>query len=242
MDIVNKVLKLSGVLGIFTLCCLGFSGLKLIKAKSSYISVNGLADSVIKSDEATLGLSFKIEGNKLSDIKTNLSNIGSEVLSFLHKYGFTDDEIVSSTDEITDRIADRYNRYNSSNIEKPENRYSLERTIIVKTNKVDAARQLDSHLGDLYEKDICISISAKYASSNFEKIRLALLNDAVNDAKVRAQKIASAAGVTLNSIQSIATGRFMILDADTMARDWSNGEDSFMKRYRVVISASFDKK
>ena len=242
MEVVNKMLKLSGILGIFSLCCIGFSGLKYIKAGRSYISVNGLADRIIKSDEATLALSFNLEGNKLSDVKTSLSSTSVEVINFLHKYGFTDEEVVTTNDEITDRIADRYARYGNNSSEKPENRYSITRTIHVKTKKVDAARQLSSHLVDLYEKDICVNINSKFSTSDFSKIRLELLSDAVNDAKLRAQKIADASGTKIRGVREISTGRFIILDADTTSTyEWSDGERSYMKRYRIVINASFDR-
>ncbi len=241
MEIVNKVLKLSCILGILSVCCCVLAGIKHIKTKDSYISVNGLADRIIKSDEATLSVMFDVEGNKFSDIKTTLSSTSAEVIAFLHKYGFTDEELVSTRDEITDRIADRYYRYNNSSVEKPENRYSIRRTIVVKTKQVDVARQLSSHLSDLYDKDICVSISEKYSSSDPSKIRLELLSEAINDAKARASKIANASGVKTTGIKSIATGRFSILDADSIAREWSDGEDTYLKRYRVVVTVSFNK-
>lgn len=242
MEIVNKILKLSGILGILSVCCLGFSGVKYFNTKGSYISVNGLADRVIKSDEATIRIAFDVEGNKLSDMKANLSSTSTEVIGFLHKHGFTDEEIVSSSDEITDRLADRYARYSSQTAEKPENRYSVNRTIVVKTKKVDDAQQLSSQLVELYEKDICVSIVTKYSSSDFSKIRLDLLTEAVNDAKLRVKKIESASGIKTKGIKSVTTGRFVILNANsTGERDWSDGEDSYMKRYRIVVTVVLDK-
>ncbi len=243
MDIVNKVLKLSSVLGIFAVCCLGFSVKDIMKQRTSHVCVNGLADRVIKSDEATLKVTFTVESNKMSDLKAALASTADKVKDFLHKYGFTDNEMVESSDEITDRLADRYYRYSSASVEKPENRYELKRTIVVKTKQVDAARDLSSHLSDLYEQDICATTSVTFSSSDFAKIRLELLDEATQDAKIRAKKIADAAGIKIKGLRNIATGRFSIFNAteNTIDRDWSDGERSYLKRYRIVVSATFDR-
>lgn len=245
MEVVNKVLKLSGVLGIFAMCCLGYSVKDLMKQRNSHICVNGLADRVIKSDEAKLNISFTVEGNKMSDLKTTLASTSGKVIEFLHKYGFNDDEVAETSDEITDRLADRYARYGGgNNVEKPENRYELKRTITVKTKQVDAVKSLNSHLSDLYEQDICATASASYSSSDFAKIRLDLLDEATTDAKVRVKKIAEAAGVKVRGLRNISTGKFTVLNADENRLDgdyWSDGERSYLKRYRIIVNATFDR-
>ena len=239
---INKILKLSGVLGIVVACGVAFSVLDMVKHRRSTINVNGLADRVIKSDEAVLSISFTVESNKLSDLQSDLTQRTSVVTDFLRKYGFSADEITETSDEITDRLADRYYRYSSASVEKPENRYSLSRKLIVKTKQVDIARGLNSHLTDLYAQNIDAKIDISYLSSDFEKIRLDLLGEALEDAKGRAEKLAKISNQRISGLRTISTGRFIILDGENFTtREWSDGEHSYMKRYRVILNATFDK-
>ena len=98
-------------------------------------------------------------------------------------------------------------------------------------------------LPSLAAQDAVVSVqSLEYYISNLPDLRVALLTDAVTDAKARADKIAAGTGRSIGSVRTASSGVVQVLApnsidiADSGAYDTSSIEKEVM----VTVKASFD--
>lgn len=239
MKIVDTAIKLIGVFGCLGI---GFSVVQLIQQNNSTISVYGLADKVVTSNKAIVYINVQKEGTILSEINSQLTKDMPMVYELLRKQGFDDAEI--SDEGIS--IHDIHYDYRYSKDKLPESRYRVIHTIKVTTKKVEAAKKLDAVLGTLLNSNICISTSNQYLYDGDDDLRIQLIEEATKDAEKRAQKIATTTGSAILRLKSISTGKFNLLNGEEHVSDnrsWGvDGENSYKKRFRIIVNATYNKK
>ena len=87
-------------------------------------------------------------------------------------------------------------------------------------------------------------MSMKYSIKNFDDIKLQLIREAIEDARNRAELISKTSGYKLFKLRNVTTGKFNIINADISSFsdcNWSDGESSYKKRLRLIITATYDK-
>ena len=236
MNVINKI---TGLLGIVCFTIVAFEGLNVIKQNKSTITVYGLADHIVTSDRAKMILNFVESGNDINNLNEKLYKYQKIIIEFLKKQGIDEKEIQDGSVDIEDNY---YRYYYEKNGKLPEIRYKATRTLVVDTNKVDIVRDLN--VSKLLENNILITIEAKYSYSKFDDLKLQLIENATKDAMERAKHLSKVTGCKLKKLRNLSTGKFNILDGDnaTMERDaWSDGENSYKKRYRVIVNVTYDK-
>ena len=240
MNIINKI---TGLFGIACFTILGYDLIQVIKNNKSVISVYGLADKVVTSDRAVMSFKFTENGNDVNDLNEKLLRSEKVICKFLNEHGIDKKEIQEDSVEIQDNYYAYY--YENKKYGKmPEIRYKITKTLVVDTNKVDILNSLQSKIADLLKDNVFVTTNIKYSYSKFDDLKLQLIGEATKDAMDRAKHIEKVTGCNLKKIRNLSTGKFNILDGSNTSADgesWSDGENKYKKRYRVIVNVTYDK-
>ncbi|MBR1944353.1 MAG: SIMPL domain-containing protein [Alphaproteobacteria bacterium] len=237
MSIINKI---TGLIGIVCFTVVAFEGIRVMKQNKSTIKVYGLADYIVTSDRARMVVEFTENGNDINEINEILNKNQKVIYDFLKKQGIDENEIQENSVE----IEDNYYRYYSDKSGKiPDIRYKVTKTLTIDTDKIDIVKDLQSKTTKLLESNIFVTTSTSYSYSKFDDLKLKLIEDATKDAISRAKHISKVTNCKLKKLRNLSTGKFSILDGNssTLDRDWSDGENTYKKRYRVIVNVTYDK-
>ena len=224
------------LLGVGTF--LGFKCIEAIKQNNSYIATNGLSDRHVVSDEAKWTIKITTEANAVKDAQEKMQKDQEVVLKFLKDGGFSNDEVVETTSEVSDKL--RY-IYENTAVDKTL-RFEIENKIIVKTRDMQKLKATRTKLSDLLSKDIRITDEVQYFYRDFDKLRIEMIKEAAKDSENRAKVIAESLGTKISGVRNLSTGSFSISAEDSSATstyEWE-GERSLNKRIRLVVHGSFN--
>lgn len=224
------------LLGIAVFGIIGYQAIEIIEKNGKYIATNGLADRVVKSDSARLTLSIVNETDSLKDVQTKRKADKKVVIDFLLNCGFKSEEIKEGSTNVDDQL-----RY--SDKAEGKKKYKVMDYIVTETKNVDLVKKSLSEISSLIDRDVCVDNSVKYFCKDIDKLRIEMIEDAAKDSKVRAEHIAKTSGNKVIGLRNFATGKFSIFSEDaatTSENDYSEGENSVMKRIRVVVRGSYD--
>ncbi len=195
-----------------------------------YVSVKGLAEKIVKADQADWQISFSYADDILNNVYQKTAESQTKIKDFLHNKGFSDSEIEIKPVEITDNQSTGY----SQNVNAK--RYNGNESIIVQSNNVDLVKSTIQHIGDLVKTGVIINnTSVQYRFTNLNAIKLDMLTQATNNAKQAAEIFARISHSKLGGIKSASQGLFTIQSARGNAYD----ESSIMKKVRVVTTIEY---
>ena len=211
------------VLGIF----IG-KGLKSIAYQDQYVTVKGLAERQVMANKVVWPLPYKCVNNNMQELYNEIENNKETILSFLKDGGITDDEIVVSVPQVTDRLAQSY---------VPDNikyRYQAEAVITVISPQVEKVIELMGQQIALMKKGIIISNEYNY-QTEFEytalnDIKPEMVEEATRNARAVAQKFAEDSGSGLGNIKQASQGQFSITSDETTPQ---------IKNIRVVTTVKY---
>lgn len=236
---------ITGMLGVLCFAALGYEALHIVQKKSSLIKVYGLADIVLESDMADLSIKIQEEGNDIKSASDKMQNAIITVAHFLKKQGYDNSEISENATEILDKYPTYYRekKYNKD-IEKPNTRYDLTKSITIRTKKIDKVKTTLSNISDLLNEGLFVTTHVSYSCSDYDQIRVKLVQEATADSLARANAIANVTNSKITGLYNLSTGRLKILSADNNTDEsssWSDGEQSFRKRFRMIVEANYGK-
>jgi len=230
------------VLGAFLLgafVCAGLLGLGYwatrgaldVKAMERSVTVKGLAEREVPADIAIWPIRFTDTGNDLVALYQTVQEHNSQVLGFLAKQGFKQDEISVSPPSIVDRQAQGY--VNSNDIQF---RYTATSTITVYTPDVERVRQGMTRLADLGKEGIAISgadmgAAAQFLFTGLNDLKPAMIEAATRNAREVASKFAADSDSRLGKIRRASQGLFSIQDRDS--------NTPYIKKVRVVSTVEY---
>lgn len=238
MNVINKI---TGLLAIVCFSVVAFEGINLMKQNKSTMTVYGLADYIVTSDRAKMTLEFTENGNDITEVNEKIVKNQRTIYEFLKKQGIDEAEIQENSVEIEDNY---YRYYYEKSGKMPDIRYKITKKLIVDTDKVDTIRSLQSNITKLLESNIFVTTSTNYLYSKFDDLKLTLLENATKDAMERAKHLSKITGCKLKKLRNLSTGKFNILSGDNATADrdaWSDGENTYKKRYRVIVNVTYDK-
>ena len=231
---------MSKILAAFILGC-GFAlcgffiadGLTVSRQYSRFVEVKGLAERVVKSDEAIWTLNIKLVNNELPALYKAIDDAQSKTKQFLMKQGFKDNEISINPVIVADNQSSTYNQ----NQDLP--RYSADTGMTVSTINVDQVMTAVQKTGDLVQQGIVVTNSnAMYRFNELNSIKPAMLDEATKSANETAQSFAKNAQATLGYIRNATQGLFTITDANST---YDSG-NAIMKKVRVVTTVEYQLK
>ena len=123
--------------------------------------------------------------------------------------------------------------------------YRASRDVVVRTDDVQLVAKLSQEIGSLLQRGVTVNnYGPQYYISTLPEMRPKLLEEAMKDAKIRAEAITKAVGGKVGSVQSVRSGVFQVttpdstMTADTGAYDTSSIE----KTVTSTVSVTFDVK
>lgn len=208
----------------------GFLGTKI---HSQSVDVKGLAEQVVKSNEALWTINFKVVNNDLSQLYEAVSKSQQMTKQFLLTQGFKEQEIYMDPISITDNQSLSYNQ----NKDMP--RFMADTSMTVSSNKVDNIAKAQQKTGDLVQQGVIVTTSnATFRFTNLNDIKRAMLEEATKNARNAGESFAKDSKTNLGQIRHASQGLFTITDANST---FDTGH-SIMKKVRVVTSIEYQLK
>lgn len=208
-------------------------GLTDSRQYARFVEVKGLAERVVKADEAIWTLNIKLVNNELPALYQSIDDAQSKTRQFLNKQGFKDSEISTNPVSVTDNQSVSYNQ----NQGMP--RYSADTGITIGTINVDQVAAAVQKTGDLVQQGIVVTASnVIYRFNGLNAIKPTMLDEATQSAHVAAQSFASNAKADLGFIRRATQGLFSISDANS---SYDSGT-AIMKKVRVVTTVEYQLK
>ncbi len=206
------------------------NGLTESRQYTRFVEVKGLAERIVKADEAIWTLNFKLVNDQLPALYQAIDEAQNKTRQFLNKQGFKDNEI--STNPVT--VMDNKSVTYSQNEAMP--RYSADAGLTVATKNVDQLQDAVQKTGVLVEQGIVITNSnAIYRFTQLNAIKPEMLDEATANASEAAKSFAINAKSTLGSIRRAMQGLFTISDANST---YDSG-NAIMKKVRVVTTIEY---
>lgn len=230
--------------GFFVALCLivmsiiGYHAVNILKHHNSDISTHGISVRHVVSDYAIWNIKVIAEGKSLKTATTKLKADKESVFNFLKNAGFSDNEI----SEEAVKVEDRANGWGSWSSDSAHLRFAASMAFSIQSQKLENIRKSTLDITKLFENNIKTESSVRYLYKDLDKLRIEMLEEATQDSKNRADKIAKSLGLKLAGVSNITTGTFSIFSEDAgvlSTNDWNEGEESVKKRVKVVVHSSF---
>jgi len=235
----NKSLMGFGIiLGLSIIISFSVASFTFYKLRATdYISTTGSATKEYTSDSVkwTTTITRTVTVATVKDGYTKMASDLAAVKSFLSSNGIADTSINISPifmNEIYDNNSNQANK-----------NYSLVQNIAVNSSDVEKIADLSKNTTPLVNQGILFStVSLEYYYSKLPDARVALLSDAIADAKARATKLAQAGGKTIGALQSATSGVVQVLAPNSSdTSDYGTYDTSSIeKNIMVTVKTSFE--
>jgi uncharacterized protein len=207
------------------------------RALDNVLSVTGSAKQEVTSDTVkwTIDVSRKVSENVLPSGYPLLAKDLAAVQAFLKSNGVPDDAVTVSQ-VFTDQVYD----YKSQN--GGPTQYNLRQEITVNSKDVQGMNALAKNATSLAAQGVFVSQnSLEFYISNLPDLRVALLGDAVKDARARADQIAKAGGQSVGVLRAASSGVVQVLPPNSIdVSDYGSYDtQSITKVVMVTARASF---
>lgn len=240
LNLNKTILALALFLGLFLAGQQISKGGTRFRAETRTITVKGLAEQEVRSDQASWSLGFRRASDSLETAQRTIAQDKNLLRRFLLDQGFSPDDISSSPFRMIDKLANEYN----SDEKGP--RYILSGDIRVTTADVDRIASALNNLDSLQQSGILLDLEGvganpSYRISRFaDELRPQLLQAATINARQTAEHMANNLGAKVGKVRSANQGVIQILSAgNTDDYDYSS-DAALVKKLRVVSTFEFD--
>ncbi len=208
-------------------------GLTASRQYNRFVEVKGLAERVVKADEAIWTLNIKLVNNELPALYQAIADAQGKTRQFLNKQGFKDSEIITNPVSVIDNQSVSYNQ----NQAMP--RYSADTGLTASTQDVDQVAIALQKTGDLVQQGVVVTTSnAIYRFNGLNAIKPLMLDEATQNAREAGRSFAKNAHASLGYIRRATQGLFTITDANS---NYDSGT-AIMKKIRVVTTVEYQLK
>ena len=210
------------------------------KKQDVVIDVKGLSEKLVKADTGTIRISMECKDEDSSKLFEKRSEAKNKVFAFLKKHNIIDQEI-SDVDFYTYQSTER--RKEENNTFKDVTYFHSRDTVCVSSNdvnKLKAVYSAQDELLDLSKVGVCVRVSQDYKVSDFSAIKIALLKDAMDNARKSAEAMLYKSNGAVGDETYIRQGEIVISSPDSTEASWGSSEgESIMKKFRLVVRAGF---
>lgn len=177
-----------------------------------FVEVKGLAEREVMADLAIWPVAYQVTANTLDALRSELDRNDSAVMAFLAANGFSTEEVTRAPP----RIMDQWSQAPGS--QRPETRYTAERTITLRTGQVPAAREALQGAAELLSAGVVLAptwgSSATFLFTGLEALKPEMIAQATADARRAATQFAEDSGSDVGSIKTARQGFFSITEVD----------------------------
>ena len=198
-------------------------GLTQVRPSDDDLSVTGSARRAVASDLVVWRLSVTSQGGQLTDALRDVNAQAERVRAFLRAQHVPDSTVAVSPLS-TGSVPEVRNGNETGRVAA----YRLTQGFTVTSRDVAATSAVVARIADLITQGVPVHSEApEYLVSKLPELRVALLTDAVKDARVRADQIAAAAGTAVGRVKAVRVGVFQVTQPNsTSVSDYGNYDTS----------------
>jgi hypothetical protein len=208
-----------------------------IKRDANVVTVTGSAKKDVVSDSGKLFVSFSrpAKVSTLGASYTEMKKDSEKIVSYLKSKGITDAEIVVNSVNAED-VWDQ--------AERTRKDYTLRQSIEVMSSNVNLIDAISKDITSLAQTGIVLNVNASYTYTKLAEERVSLLSSAIDDAKLRADAIASKSSRKIGEIQSASSGVVQVLSPGSIeVQDYGSYDTSTInKTVMITTKVSFSLK
>jgi len=213
--------------------------LKNLRASGNMLTSTGSAKMHVMSDSVKFSGSVLRYGTQY-ELPSGYREIAADVekvKTFLLAQGIAPEEFM-----ITPVVLSEQYQYGEANIDQPK-RYELRQTVTVNSKDIAKVTKLAEHVDELaYQGLLFQSFGVEYFYSGLAEARVALLGDALKDAKARVTEIAHAAGSRVGKLDSASSGVVQVVSQNSIdVADYGTYDTSTIEKdIMVTVRATFN--
>ncbi len=208
------------------------------KTGDEAVAVTGSAKKRIKSDLVVWSAGVSYQASQLADAYRQLSENVPRIKQYLIGKGIAENQITISAISSTTLHGRDANGNETSEITG----YSLRQEVEVRSNDVDRIAQIAREATELINQGILLeSAPPRYYYTQLGDLKIEMLGEAANDAKLRAEKIAASTGNKIGTVRSARMGVLQITAADSteVSDSGINDTSTIDKDMTAVVNISF---
>jgi len=194
-----------------------------------HVQVKGLAEREVQANLAIWPITYTVSASELDALRSRMERADEAVIAFLKLNGFSDDEIKRTPPRVNDRWLNSYDN------QRPAERYTTERTLTLRTNRIVATRQAMDQSAELLSQGVPLSpnwgSTSQFLFTDLEQIKPEMIAEATADARRAASQFAEDSGSTVGAIRSARQGFFTINERDPTSPE--------IKLVRVVTTIEY---
>ncbi|MBE3115495.1 MAG: SIMPL domain-containing protein [Actinobacteria bacterium] len=227
----NKIIYFAIILGICLVISASIGSFTFYKVRSpeDTLSVTGSVREKVTSDLAkwTANFSRTVSTENLKAGYQMMKNDQRLVLNFFEDNGFTEEDIT-----ISPIFMEQLYMYDPN---APKENV-LKQIVEIQSTDVDKITYMAKNNQELIDQGVIFAIqSLEYYYSKLPELRIELIPAAINDAKLRAQKIAEGSGKTIGVIKSATLGVVQVLPVNsTEVSDWGTYDTSTIEKEVMI--------
>lgn len=193
------------------------------------VAVKGLCEREVKADKAIWPLVFKVVGNDLGTVYSDIESRTASIVSFLENNGFSRDEISTSIPAISDKYTQEYGNNDRAY------RFVAKCVVTLCSNDVDRVLSAMASQSTLIRSGIALENDwdnkTEFSFEGLNGIKPEMIEEATRNAREVAQKFAKDSESRLGKIKDASQGTFSISDRDS--------NTPYIKKVRVVTYVSY---
>jgi len=233
----NKIIYFAIILGVCLIISALIASLTFYKVRLpvDILSVTGSVREKVTSDSAKWSSSFSrtVPAEDLKEGYEMMQKDQELVLSFFKDNGFNEGDIL-----ISPVFMKQLYMYDP---DAPKES-TLSQTVEIQSSDVDKITYMAKNTQTLINAGVIFSTqSLEYYYLKLPELRIELIPEAINDAKLRAQKIAEGSGKKIGTIKSAYLGVVQVLPVNsTEVSDWGTYDTSTIeKEVMIPVTVTF---
>ena len=222
-------------LGIVVAAFIGAYSFYQIRSFDNTLTVTGSTTKQVTSDHVKwVGVLNRVV--KASTLKTGYSDMAKDLVfvkEFLKEKNIPDNQIV---------ISPIFMDQNYDQPQGAERSYTLRQTVDINSSDVNAVAEISKNIQPLIEKGVIFSTqSLEFTYTKLPEERVAMLADAIKDAKSRAASLAISSGKAVGQLKSASSGVVQVMSANSNdVTDYGSYDTSKVeKNIMMTVKASF---
>ena len=201
------------------------------------ITVTGSAKTSATADNVVWTLNVSLTRPTVAEAVTKVGNDVAAVTKYLTDGGISSDALTLGS--VSTFANEQW--VNGNNTGKILN-YRASRDVVVRTKDVELVAKLSQGIGAILQQGVTVNnYGPQYYISTLPSMRPKLLEEAMKDAKIRAEAITKAVGGKVGAVQSVRSGVFQVTTPDsTMTQDTGAYDTSSIeKTVTSTVSVTF---
>ena len=238
---------LLGVLGIVAATVVGAGlaaggylagrGVAASRLDDRFVTVKGVAEIETAADLVTYPLRVTMTGGDLARTKVQIDDAIQQITTYLHDYGFGEDELVAQRLEVQDFFSMGYRPEGLTE----DSRYMLAQAVLIRSSNIELVTKVSQDVGELVRRGIAVSDAGGptyiVTGSRLKELKPDLIRLATLAAKDAAAEFAVTSGSKVGSIRRANQGVIVVQarDESPMIQEFQSAE----KRIRAVVTIEY---